>query len=152
MTLEQDEIKSWAVVRAIEVDGQILLDVSDANPSGCQTGGCGSGGLGCQTNAFARLLKRAPALKLKLISDQPFAVGDRLLLSLSQAALIRISLLAYALPLLALLVGMAVGQMLAEDLGALIFGAIALLSCWFLVGKLNVSCTPKVHDIQRLSR
>ena len=61
MTLEQDEIKSWAVVRAIEVDGQILLDVSDANPSGCQTGGCGSGGLGCQTNAFARLLKRAPA-------------------------------------------------------------------------------------------
>ena len=78
-------------------------------------------------------------------------MGDRLLLSLSQAALIRISLLAYALPLLALLVGMAVGQMLAEDLGALIFGAVALLSCWYLVGKLNVSCTPKVHVIQRWS-
>lgn len=150
MTLKQDEIKSWAVVRAIDADGQIVLDVTDANPSGCQTGGCGAGGLGCQTNAFARLLKRAPALKLKLSPDQSFRIGDALLLSLSQRALIRVSLMAYGMPLLALLVGMALGQFIAEDIGALVIGAFSLLSSWYLIGKLNVSCTPQVHDIKRL--
>ena len=79
-------------------------------------------------------------------------MGDRLLLSLSQQALMKLSLMAYGLPLLALLVGMALGQKLADDVGALMLGGAALLSSWYLVGKLNVSCTPKVHDIQRLSR
>jgi len=68
MTTSQDEIKTWAVIRAVEPNGQLLLDVSDGQSSACHTGGCGAGGLGCQTNAFARLLKRAPALKLKLDS------------------------------------------------------------------------------------
>ena len=151
MQASLEEIKTWAVIKAIEPDGQLLLEVSDGQASGCHTGGCGAGGLGCQTNAFARLLKRAPALKLKLNLAESVNVGDALLLSLSQGALIKLSLMAYGVPLLALLVGMILGQGVAEDIGALVFGGGALLSSWYLVGKLNMSCTPNVHDIHRLT-
>ncbi len=149
MQPNRNEVKTWAVVRAVEPDGQLLLDVSDQNDSACHSGGCGAGGLGCQTNAFAHLLKRAPALKLPLSLAEGVGVGDRLLLSLSQQALMKLSLMAYGLPLLALLVGMALGQKLADDVGALMLGGAALLSSWYLVGKLSLDCTPSVHDIHR---
>lgn len=151
MQTDLDEVKTWAVVRAIEPDGQLLLDVSDQGDSVCQSGSCGAGGLGCQTNAFARLLKRAPALKLRLPLTEAVSVGDRLLLSLSQRALIKLSVMAYGVPLLALLVGMGLGQELADDLGALLFGGGALLSSWYMVGKLTLTCTPSVHEIYRLT-
>lgn len=151
MTSSLDEIKTWAVVRAVDQDGQLLLDVSDSAQSACHGGGCGAGGLGCQTNAFARLLKRAPALKLYLPLAESVNVGDALLLSLSQSALIRLSLMAYGVPMLALLLGLALGQEIAQDLGALLLGIFSLLSSWYLVGKLNLACTPKVHEIHRLT-
>lgn len=151
MQTHLDEVKTWAIVRAIQPDGQLLLEVSDGQASGCHTGGCGAGGLGCQTNAFARLLKRAPALKLKLTLAASVNVGDALLLSLSQSALIKLSLMAYGVPLLALLVGMTLGQGVADDIGALVFGVGSLLSSWYMVGKLNMSCTPSVHEIYRLT-
>lgn len=146
-----DEIKTWAVVRAVEKDGQLLLDVSDSNASACHSGSCGAAGFGCQTNAFAHLLKRAPALKLKLPLTETVDVGDRVLLSLSQRVIIKLSVMAYGLPLLALLAGMTLGQGVADDLGALLFGGLALLSSWYLVGKLTVDCTLGVHDIHRLT-
>ena len=151
MTTTLDDIKTWAVVRAVEIDGQLLLEVSNNAQSACHSAGCGASGIGCQTNAFARLLNRAPALKLNLPLTQSVNVGDALLLSLSQKALIQLSLMAYGVPLLALLLGMALGQGLADDLGALVLGSLLLLSSWYLVGKLNIACTPKVHDIHRLT-
>lgn len=151
MQTDLDEVKTWAIVRAIQPDGQLLLNVSDQSASACHSGGCGAGGLGCQTNAFAHLLKRAPALKLRLPTTEALSEGDRLLLSLSQRALIRLSLMAYGLPLVALLLGMGLGQVLADDLGALLFGVGSLLSSWYMVGKLTLSCTPSVHEIYRLT-
>lgn len=147
-----DDIKTWAVVRAIDSDGRLRLDVSESQASSCHTGGCGANGLGCQSNAFARLLTRPPALTLKLPATESVSVGDALLLSLSQQALVKFSLMAYGVPLLALLVGMALGQILADDWGALCLGSLWLLSSWYLVGKLSMDAKPQVHDIQRFSR
>jgi positive regulator of sigma E activity len=151
MQSSSDEVKTWAIVKAVDDQGELLLEVSENKPNSCSTGGCGASGLGCQTNAFARLLKRAPALKLSLPIEQKVNVGDVLLLSLSASALMRLSLMAYGLPLLALLFGMAIGQLLLDDKGALLFGGFALLSSWYLIGKLNIDCTPSVQDIQRMT-
>lgn len=151
MQPSSDEIKTWAIVSAIESEGQLVLDVSESAHSACHSGGCGAGGLGCQTNAFARLLKRAPALKLTLPLTEVVEVGDALLLSLSQQALIKLSLMAYGIPLVALLVGMALGQLWADDWGALCVGVLSLLSSWYLVGKLSMDAKPQVHDIYRVS-
>lgn len=144
----KDDVKTWTQVREVTAQGAVIVDVIDES-SACHTGGCGaSGSLSCQTNAFARLFARAPALTLTL-TQADIAVGDQLLLSLSRSSLMRMSLLAYAFPLLCLLIGLAIGQFFGGDWGAFYVGISCLLFSWLLVGKTTVSITPTVIKIQR---
>lgn len=143
-----DDVTAWAVVTAVTADGHVTIEVSD--DSACATASCGAAGLGCRTNAFAHLLKRAPALHLHLPNEQ-LVIGDRLLLALSQNTLTKASLLAYLLPMLLMLIAMFAGQSLAGDLAALFWGLFALVSSWYLVGKFVTGVQPRVLSIEHQS-
>jgi positive regulator of sigma E activity len=151
MQLSESDVDTWAEVTEITAKGNFVLALLEQNGS-CHTGGCGaSSGLGCKTNAFARLLSRAPALVLPIAHDDVH-VGDRVLLRMSQHALMRLTVMAYAVPLGFMLLGMVAGQAMANDVGALCIGLFALLSSWFLIGKLTLNVSPSIVDIVHLSR
>lgn len=147
MQNDQEEVVTWAIVRSVTSDGQITVEVID--DSACHTSSCGAAGLGCRTNAFAHLLKRAPALSLHL-PTHVLSCGDRVQLALPQQALIRASLLAYLLPMIMLIIGMVIGQQLAGDWAAFFWGMLALLSTWYWVGKLAIDCTPRILQVQSI--
>lgn len=107
-------MESSAIVTRIE--GQFALVEVSSVASGCgrchEAGGCGSGLL----NKSLR-----PRCNYRLPNLISAAVGDRVILSVPEGAVLRAALLAYLLPILLLIAGAAVGTVFsADDLVALI--------------------------------
>lgn len=138
--------QAWAEVIAIEPAMMVVRLLSE--DQSCGTASCGAAGVGCQTNAFARLLARQPALRLPLPVEK-VTVADKLCLQISYPTLLRLSLMGYLLPLLALLLGIVIGQWLSGDGGALIIGVLAMSVAWWTLGRWTVKVSPQIVQIIR---
>ena len=122
-------IERHAVVTSI--DGQHVSLVVEERQ------GCGS----CSQRAGCSELQQyqpPPGSKtLSAISPFPLMVGDRVVITIDQRALIKASIVCYLLPLLALIAGGLAGAALAEKLGwgelLTLFSAITLFGASFVL-------------------
>lgn len=88
---------------------------------------------GCGTGALSRVLGQRTA-RMKVLNPIDAQIGDRVVVGMQEAALIRGSLAVYLAPLLSMLLLAIVGQSLAGQLGVtnpepltIVFGAIGLV-------------------------
>lgn len=115
--------------RIVELDGEYAWVESE------RTSTCGSCSVrqGCGTSAIARVLGRK-RLRLRAVNQAGAAVGDHVIIGITESGLVRGSLAVYAVPLAGLLAGAVAGHTLAagiepayQDLAA-IGGALAGLA------------------------
>ena len=109
-----------AIVTRIE--GDIALVEAAAAGTGC--GRCNEAG-GCASGLLAQTLR--PERMYRLPNHIGAAVGDRVVVSVAEGAVLRAALLAYLLPLSLLMAGAALGTvMMHDDVVALAGAAIGL--------------------------
>jgi sigma-E factor negative regulatory protein RseC len=65
---------------------------------------------GCGTATLAKVLGKRRSL-VRVLSDRPLQVGDRVVIGIAEQALVRGSLAVYAVPLLLLLLGATLGEL-----------------------------------------
>ncbi len=68
---------------------------------------------GCGTATLSRVLGNRRT-RIRVLSEQPLQVGDRVVIGIAEQALVRGSLAVYAVPLLLLLAGAVLGELGAE--------------------------------------
>ena len=101
-------ITERARVVSVADSGELELEVQRQTACGsCEVqGACGVGAIG-------RLLgSRKPRISLQ--SDQPFKKGDIVTIGIPEGALVRVSLIIYLVPLIALLIAAVAGQTLLD--------------------------------------
>ncbi len=113
--------------RVISIDADHVLVETDPRAVGC--GNCDSPG-GCRSGFFSDADARR---QYRVLNSIDAAVGEEVQLMTADGSLLKISLLAYGLPTLLVLLGAALGQSLHGDLWAingaifgLLFGLIIL--------------------------
>jgi positive regulator of sigma E activity len=143
----QVEDQAWVHIRKMSANA-LWLEVLPQ--IGCGSA-CGASGVGCQTNVFSSLFHRQPMLQIPLPAGYDLSVGDTLMLSLPDHALIRLALMAYGLPLLSLLVGLWLGQTLMGDWLALGLGLTLMLLTWIMLNKLTIHVMPEIHEHRKQS-
>lgn len=107
-------------------------------------GSCGSGHCstsGCSTAVLTRLFSQQPKA-LQVNNPINAQVGEQVMLGLEEGAFLKSTLLAYLLPLVALIVGATLGMALADstqgrDLYAALGGLIGLVASAFGIKWLN---------------
>ncbi|HYD30094.1 MAG TPA: SoxR reducing system RseC family protein [Azospirillaceae bacterium] len=105
------------VARVVAVDGDhVWLEPEPA--SGC--GGCHSAAACGVQSGSNRLATR----RFALVNDFDGRVDDRVVVGVFEGTLLRVSTIAYAVPLLAMIVGGAVGQGVTGSDGGAIVGAV----------------------------
>ncbi len=102
--------------------GPGYAEVRPGKRSAC--GSCSAKG-GCGTALVAGLLGRRRNNTLRLADPLGTRPGERVVLGIDEAAMVRASLLLYGLPLVTLLAGMIAGQSLAGEAGAFVGGGSA---------------------------
>jgi len=143
----QVEDQAWVHIRKITAD-TLWLEVLPKSACASQ---CGASGVGCQTNVFSNLFHRQPMLQIPAPVGHELSVGDTLMLSLPEHALIRLALMAYGVPLLSLLVGLGLGQYLMGDWLALGMGLTLMLLTWIMLNNLTIHVTPEIHEHRKQS-
>jgi positive regulator of sigma E activity len=144
-------VKETARLQVIEVTEEHFF-AQPIPDNGCTTGHCGAGGLGCQTNAFARLLfPQSPRLKFSIPAHMKIKQGDEVLVDMAQDRLLWMSLSVYGGSLLTLIAGIALGQYWWGDWGGLTLGILALLSSWHILNRYFVRFSPEIIDIKSSS-
>ncbi|MBB4304379.1 sigma-E factor negative regulatory protein RseC [Rhodobium orientis] len=111
-----------AAARVVSRDGRYVVLETD------RTAGCASCAAksGCGTAALGSVLG-GKASRLRMINDVDARVGDRVVLVLPENALLRAAIVAYMLPLLAMIVAAATAAGFgAGDLGAGLAAAVGL--------------------------
>lgn len=122
-------IEQEASVLAV-ADGSALVEVP--RQSSCSS--CGHGG-SCGTATIAKLFGNGNATRLRIIDHLGLAAGERVIIGIRNPVLVRASLAAYLLPLLALLgaAGAAEAAGLGDVAGAAT-GVVGLLAGIWLAG------------------
>jgi len=112
-------------VQVVAVEGGHVLVRPASRGGGCGT--CGVQG-GCGVSALAKLLScRVPAWKIP--NTVGAAVGDEVMVGVPDAALVTAALLAYLVPILALLAGAALAASAASSESQVALGAGLGLVC-----------------------
>lgn len=140
-------IEQRAIVLAV-ADGSALVEVRRA--SGCAACQVGEH---CGTAAVAKLFDKAGHTRLRLADPIGLAPGDQILIGIPDPVLIRASLTAYLLPLLALI--MVAGAAEQAGLGAVstaLSGLAGLVLGLWLAGRLTGGSRAKASFSPRLLR
>ncbi|MFQ5644498.1 MAG: SoxR reducing system RseC family protein [Thiogranum sp.] len=95
--------------QVVRIDGDEIW-VETQRQSSC--GSCAAA-KGCGTATLAKVLGRRRT-RVRVLSDQPLGIGDRVVIGIREQALVRGSLAVYAVPILLLLAGGFVGELGAQ--------------------------------------
>lgn len=124
--------ESEAIVRRLDGD-HAWLDVRSACNACDEAGGCGL------SDGKGKLLQR-------LRNDIGARVGDRVILSVPDGAVLRAVVYCYLLPLALVIFLAAVGMALAHEPGAVIGAAMGLLSGWVVLRRYGtLQAQPKMR-------
>lgn len=128
-------IDAQGTIIAVNGDtAEVLMD-----ETGCgrchEEGGCGGHNIGKMLCASPRTFQ--------VCNPGNSAVGDRVTVVIAEGAVRRSALLAYVVPLLALLVGALGGSALAGELGAIAGAVSGLLGAWLVLRYVQARSTPE---------
>lgn len=118
-------IDARGVISAIDGDYAVVL----MDETGC--GRCHEEG-GCGGNNIGKMLCSSPRT-FRVLNPGHSAVGDRVVVAIAAGAVRRGAMLAYGLPLLALLVGALGGSAVAGESGAIVGALCGLLAGWLVL-------------------
>lgn len=118
--IDQPVLEAARVV-AVEAGGAWLESEGQSGCASCREG------RGCGVSVFQRLF-RLPRHRLYLPTEEALSVGDHVVIALSQRAVLTASLWLYLAPLVGLLVGALVAEMLFAREGLTVLGAITGLA------------------------
>lgn len=117
-------IEEQGVVVALDGD---YAEVRTERRGGC--GGCAADGA-CGTSLLDRFLGRRAVL-VRARNPAGAAVGERVLVGVSEAGLVKAALAAYLMPVLGLVVGAVVGQWTGGDPWSILVGLLGFLLALF---------------------
>ena len=128
-------IDAQGTITAVNGDtAEVLMD-----ETGCgrchEEGGCGGHNIGKMLCASPRTFQ--------VLNPGNSAVGDRVTVVIAEGAVRRSALLAYVVPLLALLVGALGGSALAGEFGAIAGAVSGLLGAWLVLRYVQARSTPE---------
>jgi sigma-E factor negative regulatory protein RseC len=118
------------------IDGEYAIVLMDE--TGC--GRCHEPG-GCGGNNIGKMFCHSPRT-FRVANPGQSAIGDRVQIAVGEGAVRRSALLAYALPLVALLVGALGGSALAGETGAIAGAVSGLLCAWLVLRYAQGRATP----------
>lgn len=127
-------IDAQGIITACHGDtAEVLMD-----ETGC--GRCHEDG-GCGGNNIGKLLCNSPRT-FEVLNPGQSAIGERVTVVIAEGAVRRSALLAYVVPLLALLVGALGGSAVAGDVGAIAGAVAGLLGAWWALRRAQARATP----------
>ena len=127
-------IDATGTITALDGDYAIVR----MDETGC--GRCHEQG-GCGGNNIGKMFCNTPRT-FRVLNPQNSPVGERVTIAIGEGAVRRGAVLAYGLPLIALLAGAIGGTMLAGEAGAIGGAAIGLLGAWLTLRYTQLHSTP----------
>jgi sigma-E factor negative regulatory protein RseC len=130
-------VDNEAIVVSIE-SGMATVEVE-------KTGGCGRCGEpgGCGNTLLTQMRPVTPR-RYKVPNEIDAKVGDRVIVSVPEGAVLSAALSVYVIPLACLVLGVAVGTLLGSEIAAVAGGAIGLIAGFlFLKGRASSLSQPR---------